>query len=158
MIQLSVSDSRLHCHHPVPGESWSIAITDILLIAEFTTDAGPKTDDYFLVFVTREQGDLYYSNVTMYAAGIDESLTQLENILGSSLELALHASTKWNSRVVWPPELAGSPYFRYEQVIPEGFWDWLRSRVKGKRIQSHVADPICDYLAAQVPPQMNQES
>lgn len=157
MIRLSVSDAKLRCHHAVPDQAWSISIGDIVLIAEYTTDEGPQTDDYFLVFVTREQGELYYSNVTMYAAGINEALTELENILGCPLELTLPSSTSWNSRVVWPRDIAGSPYFRYEQVVPEGFWERLRSRVQGKRIETHLADPICEYLAGLSAQQMNPE-
>ena len=148
VIRLSVSDTKLHCHHEAPDQSWSISIGDIVLIAEYTTVGGPDADDYFLVFVTREQGEFYYSNVTMYAAGIDESLTELEHVMGCSLDLSLHSSTSWNSRVVWPAKVAGSVYFRYEQAVPEGFWDRVRSSVQGKRIESHVADSICEYLAA----------
>jgi hypothetical protein len=155
VIRLSVSDAKLHCHHEVPDQSWSISVGDIVLIAEYTTDEGPQADDYFLVFITREQGEFYYSNVTMYAAGIDESLTELERMMGCSLDLTLHSSTKLSSRVVWPPKVAGSPYFRYEQVVPEGFWDRLRSRVQGKRIESHVADSVCAYLAGLDRPEVN---
>jgi hypothetical protein len=155
VIQLSVSDAKLHCHHEVPDQSWSISIGDIVLIAEYTTDEGPQVDDYFLVFVTREQGELYYSNVTMYAAGINEALTELERVLGCSLELALQSSTELSSRVVWPQTLAGSAYFRYEQVVPEGFWERVRSRVQGKRIESHVAESVCEYLAGLDRPEVN---
>lgn len=152
MIQLSVSDFRLHCRHPEKANCWSINVCDIVVIAEYTTVGGPHVDDYFLVFVTREQGEFYYSNVTMYAAGIDESLTKLESILGCSLEFRLQSSTDWNSRVVWPPELCGSAYFRYEEVMPEGLWGWVRGRLGGKRIESHLAEPIHDYLAARMDP------
>jgi hypothetical protein len=147
VVRLSVSDAKLHCHHEVPNQSWSISVSDIVLIAEYTTGGGPNVDDYFLVFVTREQGEFYYSNVTMYAAGINESLTELERVMGCSFDLALSSSTNLSSRVVWPAKLAGSAYFRYDQVVPEGFWDRLRSKVQGKRIESHVADSVCEYLA-----------
>jgi hypothetical protein len=157
VVRLSISDEKLHCHNPVANQGWSIAISDIVLIAEYTTDEGPRVDDYFLVFITREQGELYYSILTMYAAGINESLGKLEGTLGCSLELTLHSSTGLNSRVVWPPEVAGSAYFRYEEVVPEGIWDKLRSRVAGKRMESHVADAIREYLAVRIEPEMNQE-
>ena len=148
VIQLSVSDAKLHCNHATPAQCWSIPISDVVLIAEYTTDEGPKADDYFLVFVTREEGEFYYSNVTMYAAGINESLTELEGILGCALDLKLSSSSGLRSRVIWPKELAGSDYFRYEQVVPEGFWDRVRSRVQGTRIETHVAESVCEYLAA----------
>ena len=154
MIRLSVSDAKLHCHHATPDQCWSIAICDVVLIAEYTTDDGPQADDYFLVFVTREEGELYYSKVTMYAAGINESLAELENTLGCSLDLALQSSTDLKSRVVWPQKLAGSAYFRYEQVVPEGFWDRVRSRVQGTRTETHVADSVCEYLSALNGPEM----
>jgi hypothetical protein len=157
VVRLSISDAKLHCHHPVPSQGWSISFRDIFLIAEYTTNEGPKADDYFLVFVTREQGEFYYSSVTMYAAGVDESLTELESWLNCSFDLRLQSSATWNSRVLWPPEFAGSAYFCYEEVVPQGFWDRLRSRMKGNRIECRVADPIIEYLAAQIPPGANQE-
>jgi hypothetical protein len=158
VIRLRVSDAKLHCDQANPDQCWSIAVSDVVLIAEYTTDEGPHVDDYFLAFITRELGELYYSNVTMYAAGINESLTELESLLGCSLDLALHSSTKWSSRVVWPPKLAGSAYLRYEQAVPEGLWDRLRSRVLGKRIESHVTDSVREYLAALNQPEINSES
>jgi len=156
VIRLSVSDGKLQCQNPPPDRGWTICVSDVVLIAEYTTDEGPNRDDYFLVFITREQGELYYSNVTMYAAGIEESLTNLESVFGCSLDLTLHSSTKLNSRVVWPRELAGFPYFSYEQVVPHGLWEPLRTTVRGKQIESHVSESICEYLAKLIQPKPDQ--
>jgi len=43
-------------------------IGDIRVIGEFTNDHGPAMDDYFLVFVTREQ----FFEAFFYANGLDE--------------------------------------------------------------------------------------
>ncbi|HKF49167.1 MAG TPA: hypothetical protein VKB38_17545 [Terracidiphilus sp.] len=158
MVQLHVFDAKLHCHDHDQGEGWSIPIRDIVLIAEFTTDQGPQCDDYFLEFVTREQDELFYSYVTMYASGIDDALAKLEAGLRCALELKLPASTEYRSRVVWPPQLAGAEYFRFEQAAPEGVWKRLTTRVKKDRqVTPHIADPIKDYLAGQIAPRAGQE-
>jgi hypothetical protein len=150
VVQLHVFDAKLHCHDQDQGEGWTISIRDIVLIAEYTTNQGPRFDDYYLEFVTREQNELYYSYVTMFASGIDDALAKLEACLRNKLDLKLASSTDFNSRVVWPAQIAGSPFFRYERVVPDGFWKQLRSRVSGTQIASHIADPIRDYLAAQI--------
>lgn len=156
MVQLHVFDAKLHCRDQEQGDGWTIPIREIVLIAEFSTNQRPL-DDYFLEFVTCEQGELYYSYVTMFASGIDDALAKLEACMRCKLELTLASSTEFNSRVVWPPHLAGSPFFRYERVVPEGLWNKLWSRVKGGRITSHIADPIRDFLAAQIAPAAGQE-
>lgn len=158
VVQLHVFDAKLHCHDQDAGEGWSVPVRDIVLIAEFTTARGPDTDDYFLEFVTREQNELYYSYVTMYASGIDDALAKLEACLRCALELKLPSSTDYRSRVVWPPELAGAEYFRFEQAAPEGVWERLMTRVKkDKQVTPHIADPIKQYLAAQIAPRADQE-
>jgi len=128
-------------------------MSEIVLVAEYTTDDGPSVDDYFLVFVTREDGELFYSSVTMGASGINAALEELEKHLGCSLELKLSARRSWASRVVWPQHLAGSEYLEAEEVPPPDGWrDRLRRRFKGVRPAYRVSDRILQALAATPPP------
>jgi len=48
------------------------------------TNEGPDVDDYFLVFVTVEDGKLYFSNCPFYSSGRDEALSILRERFGGT--------------------------------------------------------------------------
>lgn len=48
---------------------WTLAFEDIVLMAEYKTDEEPDLDDYFLVFVTFEDGATFYATATFYSEG-----------------------------------------------------------------------------------------
>ena len=152
MIYLGISGPTIHCRSDSTDPGWSIRVSDIVLVAEYTTDDGPAVDDYFLVFVTSESGELFYSSVTMSAAGINAVLEELERQLGGSLELKLFSSRRWNSRVVWPPHLAGVEYLEADAPPPpEGFAESLFRRFKGVRPEYRVSDRILQALTTTRP-------
>jgi hypothetical protein len=151
MILLTISDGKLHCRDLTDTTRWSIAIKDVVLIAEYTTKQRKDCDDYFLVFVTRESGELFYLEVTGCAGGIPEMLEKLEGCLGCTLDLSLQASTDWASRVIWPEALAGSPFYEFEVVVPEGLRDRIKSRIKGKQVAHRVAEPVLRFLSEPSP-------
>lgn len=148
MVVLSISKSKLHCRDQAERTGWDIRVEEIVLIAEYTSDEGPKAEDYFLAFVTREKGEFYYSNVTLNATGVNEVLDELERRLGVSLELTLQSVRGWSSRVLWPPPLVGTPYYRFEQAPPATVWERILRRVRRTRPAYLIADPIQHYLAA----------
>ena len=152
MIYLGISGPTLHCRGDSTDPGWSIRISDIVLVAEYTTDDGPAVDDYFLVFVTREYGELFYSSVTMSAKGINAALEALENQLGNSLELKLSSRRAWASRVVWPQHLAGVEYLEAEEVPPpEGWRERLLTKFKGTRPTYRVSQRILQVLTTTTP-------
>jgi hypothetical protein len=127
-------------------------MSDIVLVAEYTTDDGPAVDDYFLVFVTREGGELFYSSVTMSAAGINPVIEELEKELGGSMELRLSSSRRWASRVVWPPHLANVEYLEAQEIPePEGLAERLLRRFRGVRPEYRVSDRILQVLTTTRP-------
>lgn len=147
MIYLGISGRTLHCRSDAADPGWSIRTGDIVLVAEYTTDEGPAVDDYFLVFVTRESGELYYSSVTMGATGINTVLEELERQLVGPLELRLFSSRRWASRVVWPQHLANLNYLEAEAMPePEGLADRLFRRFRGVRPAYRVSDRILQVL------------
>ncbi|MBZ5549823.1 MAG: isoprenylcysteine carboxylmethyltransferase family protein [Acidobacteriia bacterium] len=87
---------------------WRIAIRDLVCIAEYTTAAGPRADDYFLVFATKS--GLYYE-AAVYCDGRDAAIDVLSEALGRTLKLGLIKSAEFASRVLWPPSLEGHPLF-----------------------------------------------
>ena len=55
--------------------SWSISISDVHLIGEYTNSDGPFWDDYFFVFLTAKENG--WHQASFYANGRDEVLAAL---------------------------------------------------------------------------------
>jgi hypothetical protein len=81
-----------------------VIVHEAVVIGEYTTSAGPYLDDYFLVLVNR-LGQM--SDIPMGEAR--EAIEMLERRLGTRLRFQLNNSVDLASRVVYPPELEGSP-------------------------------------------------
>jgi hypothetical protein len=91
----------------VSGAGWTVNLSDVRIIGEYTTESGPFVDDYFLVFLTAEQSGWY--EASLYATGLDRFLIELGVALGSPIRLALCGSTDWKTRALWPPAVVGEP-------------------------------------------------
>ena len=119
---------------------WTAAAKDIVLMAEYTTNEGPYVDDYFLVFVTVENGTRYFATASFYSEGCDEVIKQLAEQWKTPIELGLANSTNWKSRVVWPSALAGQEYFEFVEIQPNTFMTKLRKAAFG---------PVYEYFPCQ---------
>ena len=105
--------------------SFSIPLSEVAIIGEFTTDNGPFIDDWFIVFVPHSGHDWF--EASMYAGGIEPLRRQLSEVLGASIDgVTLFASTDFASGIVWPPTLANRPLFTFSSVKGSGFF----SRIK----------------------------
>lgn len=94
---------------------WTIRVDDIRVIGEATNQNGPWADDYFICFAT---GPEMWHEASFYASGLETLLSTLSARLGIKLQLSLIGSTDFASRIHWPPELADTPMFQYEDVPP----------------------------------------
>jgi len=126
---------------------WSVQARDIVLLAEYTTDEGPFVDDYFLVFVTQPGGGEQYVTASFYAEGSDEVVGRLAECWGAEVGLSLAHSTDWNSRVIWPPELAEQEYFEVIEVPPGTLLARLREAVFGPVYTHLPSKAVREYLA-----------
>ena len=54
------------------GNGWSVKLSDVRIIAEYTTSGGFGIDDYFFVFLTAAQGG--WHEAPFYADGRDAFL------------------------------------------------------------------------------------
>lgn len=115
-------------------------LSNIVLMAEYTTNEGPWMDDYFLVFVAADGNTLNIATASFYSDGRDEILRNLTQRWVTAIELPLFNSTQWASRVVWPPELVGREYFESKEVEPKTLSDKLRRLAFG---------PVRDYFPSQ---------
>ncbi len=99
--------------------SFSVALSEIAVIGEFTTDNGPYIDDWFLVFVPRSGRQWFEASV--YAEGAEAFRDQLSAALGCSIWGSLFASTDFASRILWPGALADRPLFTFSPVTASSF-------------------------------------
>ena len=145
MLSLQVSGARLSCldEHE---QRWSIEIADIILIAEYTTDEGPHLDDYFLVFVTVENGIPFFSKCTFYAEGRDEVFECLLKTFDMPVEFKLCSSTAWASSVLWPRDLAGNEYFKFSKVRPSDLGSKIRKILLGPQLEYKISDSMRTYI------------
>jgi len=125
---------------------WKAAVTDIVMMAEFTTDEGPYLDDYFLVFVTIENSKKYFATASFYADGSDEIIRQLAEQWTVDIELRLFNSTDWKSRVIWPPALAGKEYFEFREIQPNSLLAKLRKVAFGPVYEYFPCDSVRLFL------------
>jgi hypothetical protein len=95
------------------GGGWSVRISDIRLIGEYTTANGPYVDDYFFVFLAAPEGG--WHQASYYAKGMEETLRSIEQNFGTPMQLFLCKSTDFKTRIIWPPRLKGRELM---EVIP----------------------------------------
>ena len=121
---IQLDGTRITYTSPVYG-SFSIPLSEVAVIGEFTTDNGPFIDDWFLVFVLRDGSDWF--EASMFAEGIEPLRQQLSETLGASFGGdSLVFSTDFASRIVWPPALVGRPLFAFSPDKGSGVFGRIR--------------------------------
>jgi hypothetical protein len=129
---------------------WTLPIDVIVLIAEYTTNEGPYLDDYFLTFITVEDGKAFYSSCSFYAEGRDDVFLELSARLGSTIEMGLAASTEWKSRIMWPSSMEGLEYFTFKSIPPKNLFQKLRQKIFGSELEYGVSETVRNYVRAQI--------
>lgn len=100
--------------------SWTVNISDIRLIGEYTNSDGPYLDDYFFVFLTSFENG--WHEASFYARGRDEMLDTLSMMLGSSIDTGLCDSTSYKSRIIWPSKWKNQEMMEVLPLKKIGFW------------------------------------
>ncbi len=149
-MRLTVQGTQLRCIDNEGGLRWNLSIDDLVLVAEYTTNEGPQSDDYFLIFCTVEDGKALFAACSFYTNGRDEVLSAIGERLGSPLNLRLCGSTELDSNVLWPAELAGQKYFRFQQAEPTNFRERLRETMLGPAVEMFLSDPVQQYVREQL--------
>ena len=120
---ISLKDSTLSYASPVYG-SWQVPLSEIIAFGEYTTDNGPHLDDWFIVFVTKDYNWVEASNYCAGCEAVRGKLAKNWNVESLYGELAF--STDFNSRVIWPSEIAGKPLFNFVER-PQSIWQKIKS-------------------------------
>ena len=113
---------EIHCESYICGD-WSLPLSAIRVIGEYTNQNGPGVDDYFFAFVISLNE--MWREASFYAEGRESFLAELRTRLGCECSCLLYASTDFRSRVWWPAELAGKEMFEFRQ---EDLMDKLKMR------------------------------
>lgn len=90
--------------------TWSLPLSSVRAIGEFTNQDGPGVDDWFLLFLTSDTA----FEASRYAEDCDQFLKDLSSSLGAEVTCSLAPSTDFRSHLVWPPRLKGHRLFEYE--------------------------------------------
>lgn len=143
---LKIEKSKLECVSANGPVLWAVPIGSIVLVAEYTTDEGPHRDDYFLIFVTVEDGKLYFSSCSFYSGDVDETLRVLEKHLGTAIQLRLQGSTEWRSHVAWPVGMADCEYYTFRAVPAETLAERIKKKLFGPTQEYAVSKVVQDYL------------
>lgn len=145
LFQLRINGDSLECLES-DQQIWRTPINALLLIAEYTTNAGPWGDDYFLNFWSWERGEFVRSAITAYAVDLNETFQILGRKLGTELKLELIGSTEWASRVMWPPQLTGYPYFTFREIPPANWREKLSYRCFGPMHEYSLTKEVQEFL------------
>jgi hypothetical protein len=151
LLSLNDDKSVLECRDSENRLKWTLAMKDIVLMAEYTTNEGPFVDDYFLVFVTVENEKLYFASASFYSDGRDEVIQQLARNWATNIELGLVRKTDWNSRVVWPSEMVGREYFEFKEVPPQGLIEKLRQFAFGPVYEYSPSQGVREFIRSYLP-------
>ena len=131
-------------HYELPNCGWQLPVNEIRVMGEHTDDHGPYVDDYFFVFLT----DSHFCEASFYAEGCDEFLSDLSALLRTKVSCGLVESTDFQSRVMWPPDIEGQPFYDFIPVSkPEGFRAGFKHRLLPKVVY-HFTDIVKGKLKA----------
>jgi hypothetical protein len=125
--ELSYSDDLLTYRSAV--RNWTLPISAIRLIGEYTNSDGPFVDDYFFVFLTAPENG--WHEASFYAKGREEALRHLAIHIGAPIESGLCHSTDYCTRIIWPCDLKDQPLM--DIIAPEKQNLWQRLIDSGAR-------------------------
>jgi len=106
----------------------SFDLNDVIVVGEYTDASGPRFDDWFLVFVTRND----WWRISFFASHIEELTQVLSSKLNTDLSAcSLANSTEWKSIIQYPKEREGKALFQLtptEKIkTPGNFWERVKA-------------------------------
>jgi hypothetical protein len=123
--KLTIQDDRLVFEQD-NQKRWTLNINKIKFIGEYTTEAGPFTEDWFFVFA--DTMNEWWQAPTL-AVDHKQFWKQLGQKLNCEMAPGLAASTNWTTRVIYPKSHEGQDMFLVVKtdVKQKTFWRKLFS-------------------------------
>lgn len=109
VLSLSSADGLLRFSSEHYGD-WVLPISEIKLIAEYTTEDGPFCEEHYIVFAKSIQ---HIYEAPFAAKGAEKILDHLGDVLQVALEPELVLETFFNSRILYPTKYRGLPFLEY---------------------------------------------
>jgi len=137
--QLNIIADEIRYNSETYG-NWSIPISEVKAIGEYTNDQGPFLDDWFLLF--------FLKDCTWYeASNYSENITEFKNEIQSKLNIEnvysdLSGSTDYNSYIIWPNSLNGKKAFEFKNF----YSSWWRKLILSPSIKFNLSKELCNYL------------
>src|SRR5690242_7935711 len=147
---LQIVDDELRCTDDKGTIRWSVAVPDIILIAEYTTNEGPMIDDYYLVFCFLDGDRAMFATCPFYATGREAAFGTLARMLGSPIQLGLAHSTDFSSRVLWPPHVEGQAYLTFKSEQSRDICKRLKAYVLGHTTEQFLSNSVQNYIRSQM--------
>jgi hypothetical protein len=107
-MKMTIKDGLICCSSDTKS-LWQMHISNVKLIGEYTTSAGPFLDDYFFIFAESEDKWFEVSNDAISGS---DFLDRLGELLHVKISLGLANSAEWRSRVLYPESLIGQTLFK----------------------------------------------
>lgn len=101
-------------------------VSSIRVIGEYTTMHARFRNEWFVVFIL--EGEETFQ-VSAYARGMNEVLSELSEIFGHQIVPHLALATDFKSNVIWPPVLAGQGLYELRIVESKTWFDRIRARL-----------------------------
>lgn len=118
-------------------------LSEIKVIGEMTTIADPMANDWYFVFVTKDNKEYF---MPAYANNMESFQKQLGDKLETYIIGTLFASVVINSNIIYPKVLAGQKLFEFNNVEPKNVWEKIERLLGfGKRITSELTEEVKKY-------------
>ncbi len=103
-----------------------VEIASICAIGEYTTVHALHRNEWFIVFVLQNGDNL---QVSAYADGIQQVLTELSATFGTEIKGKLAQETDFKSNVIFPSSLVGKELYELKIIESKTWFDRFRSRL-----------------------------
>ncbi len=120
-----------------------LSLLDIKVIGEMTTTADPVANDWYLVFVDKDNEQHF---IPAYANNMKSFQEQLGVKLDTEIVGTLFASVDFDSNIIYPKELAGQKLLDFKDAEPKNIWEKIGKFLGlGKPITSDLTEEIKKY-------------
>lgn len=123
--------------------NWSIPLSEIRLLGEYTNEEGPFVEDHFFVIID-SNNNIFEAPVG--AEGIVDVIKALSEIYGCKIELKLIFETSFKSRVIYPQKLYDMDLFTITNKNKISFFKKMINLLKIPTDSVVISENVLNYL------------
>lgn len=138
-----IKDQKIHWDYN-DNNLLEINISTIRAIGEYTTIHSFHRNEWFFVFALNNKENF---QISAYATGMDNVLTELSSILNTELNYKLNLATDFQSNVIYPVQLWGKEFYELKIAESRTLFDRFRARLGfGSPIELIIRNEVMDYI------------